>query len=336
MLTTNYHFVCAKLRGMRRKMFERASLARLCECRRLEDVARETLPEHAAGDPLTLERYLTEAHVARLFSLAPLLGGRSRDLFLWLMRHYQLENLKVILRCWANREPRAALARYTVRTPPTLGLPVDRLMEASDLAAFAAAVPVPSFRLTLERLSQAHQNTEDLYAFQAALDRDYFAELLRLADSLARRQRLPTLPLVRFHAAIYDLLVLARGRLNYSLSFEDLVRPLVEVGEMLRKRQRRQIAAADGLDEVLDALPRQLRIAPPAESTLENLERALWTRLYRLANLTFYTSLFDLGAVVAFYYLKRIELANLVRLLQMVRRGVPPDEIRAAMIPPLA
>jgi len=332
----NYDFLCARLRGVRASLYERDRLSRLCDCTSLEQLLRQLYPGRQIGDHIALERALTESHVSQLARVAKHLAGAERKLFAWLLCHYQLEALKVIFRCWANHEPMDVLTRYLPELPRKLALPVELLMQANSLGGFAAAVPVPVLRRALQRLQGQDQRPEDLYPVQATLDHAYYAELRTILRRVPERHRLPAQRMVRLDVAIYDILVLARGRLNYSLSFDELVAPVVAAGELLAGSRARRLGQAGDLAQLLDALPRALRRAGAAAQDVQNLEHALWTRLYDVANHSFYTRLFDLGTVAAFYYIKRVELANLIRVVESVRAGLPPDRIRTQLIPSLA
>jgi vacuolar-type H+-ATPase subunit C/Vma6 len=72
----------------------------------------------------------------------------------------------------------------------------------------------------------------------------------------------------------------------------------------------------------------------PELRTIADLERVLWERALQRANTQFYQSVGDLGAAVAFYAIKRVELANLFRVIEGVRYGMEPDAIRQGLIRP--
>ena len=58
----------------------------------------------------------------------------------------------------------------------------------------------------------------------------------------------------------------------------------------------------------------------------------LWDRLLVVANRQFYRSTEDCGGVQAFFVLKRVEFANLVRVIEGVRYGLGPEGIRKGLI----
>ncbi len=62
----------------------------------------------------------------------------------------------------------------------------------------------------------------------------------------------------------------------------------------------------------------------------------MWRSLYLKANRWYYRSVLDFGAVAAFYYIKRIELANLIQISEHVRYGERGDAIRSKLIGPEA
>ena len=68
---------------------------------------------------------------------------------------------------------------------------------------------------------------------------------------------------------------------------------------------------------------------------LNQFEAVLWNYLYRFANRQFYASAFDISVIGGFYVVKKIEMMNLIRIIEARRYGMPREQIRALFIPPL-
>ena len=58
-----------------------------------------------------------------------------------------------------------------------------------------------------------------------------------------------------------------------------------------------------------------------------------WKRFLRLANRAFRRSHMDLGAVVGYAGIRRVEVANLISLSEAIRTGMAAEVIRARLIP---
>ena len=107
---SNLDFIVAKVRGMRGQIHEGPRLLPLCDIPNIRDLAATLAPGQPIGNTIGLQRYLTEQHIASLHGLLNVLDGWEAGLFLAMLRRYQAENLKVILRCWAAKTDEALLA----------------------------------------------------------------------------------------------------------------------------------------------------------------------------------------------------------------------------------
>jgi vacuolar-type H+-ATPase subunit C/Vma6 len=126
-----------------------------------------------------------------------------------------------------------------------------------------------------------------------------------------------------------------RARFNYDAAFDDIA-PLASIRGGVQPDSLRSIASADDLAGAVAALPGAFKGADLAGvDAIDDLDRRLEALLYTRANAAFYGSGVTLGVAVAFYYLKRIELANLIRLAEGYRYELAPAEMRRRLVPPL-
>jgi len=316
---------------MRRSLFEDERLRHVCDLRTLQEVLRHLYPSRETEDHISLERALTEDHISQLVSLSKHLSGSALECYTWFLRYYQLQNLKLVFNCWKNREERSVLVRYLPNVPEMLALPVSKLMAASDIRAFAEMLPVSEFGRAIERAVGSGESDEGIsFRVQAELDRAYFIGLRDVVGRIGTAQRRNVRRLTRLQRAIHDTVLLARVKCGYSPAVEDVLRPLMAPERIARDQMRE---AADGVSALI---PRSLRLpAEFGEREILKLERALRERMHRAANRVFYSAEVGLGIVLAFSYIKRTELANIIRLIELVRAGASGRVIRDSMIPAL-
>jgi hypothetical protein len=84
---------------------------------------------------------------------------------------------------------------------------------------------------------------------------------------------------------------------------------------------------------VLDALPSEQASEALATVDPAALEALAWKRFLRLANRAFRRSHMDLGAVVGYAGIRRVEVANLISLSEAIRTGMAAEVVRARLIP---
>jgi len=327
----NLDFIVAKVRGMRGMLYEGDRLLRLCDLAGLEELAAELVPGETVGDAASLGQHLTARHVSGLHAVLCHLDGWRREVFLCMLRRIQVENLKVLLRCWNSRAGEEAVQRHTVPVPPELDLPVATLLGASDMETLLGHVPVGALRDGAVTGLGDFEETGRLFTVEAGLDRAHYSELHRAADQARGPARAPVTELVGLELDITNALFVLRSVFAYGVRFNKL-RPFfapfgprvgMDVLDEMRRRPDQDAAAA--------VLPPSLTggaVGVDADAA----ETAMWAHLFRVAHRRYYTSVLDFGAVAAFGYLKRLELRNLIRISEHIRYGTPPETIRQDLI----
>jgi len=327
-LMANTEFIVAKVRGMRGKLYEGNRLSRLCDHPTVEDLATTLAPDQPIGDTIDLQRSLTTRHVADLCRILTHLDAQDAELFLVLLKHYQVENLKVLLRCWTAGADPATLARYTVDVPPPLALPTVTLMKSPDLETLVKAIPIPWLREGALLGLGEFEESGRLFFAEAGLDRAYFRELKHQAQHTRGPARQTVLELVDLEIDIYNVALVLRAVFNYSILFNKIRHFLAPLGARAGLPVLEEIRSAENLDAAVPLVPPGLLHADAPVSSGDQLETAMWRNLYRVANRRYYTAVLDFGAVVAFYYVKRVELSNLIRVSECIRYGEHGDAIR--------
>ena len=328
----NLDFIVAKARGMRGQIHEGPRLLALCELPNIRDLAAALAPGRPIGDTIGLQRHLTAEHVASLHTILNHLDGWEARLFLAMLRRYQAENLKVILRCWAAKSDESLLAAYTVDVPASLALPAQDLMKSPDLETLIGRVPVNMLREGAFLGLAEFEESGRMFFVEAGIDKACFAELGRAADEARGEARDAVLGLVNLELDIYNVMLVLRGLFNYSLNFNKLRLFLAPFGDHAGMNVLEDIRGAATLDAAALRVPAELLEPGGAPLTGDSVETAMWRRLYHAAHRQYYASVLDFGAVAAFHYIKRIELRNLIRISEHIRYGERGAAIRDNLI----
>jgi len=328
-------FVNAKAHACRSMLYEKDRLAALAACRDLLELSRQLYPGEAifdrSTDPATdLQRRFVADHVAALARLSRALSGRHRDFYDWMLRRYQIENFKVHLR--ARAEDAAAPPSALVSLPSFLALPEEACRAASDVPALLQALPDPVLRAGAETALDHYRDKRKAFFIETALDQAYFNELEQRGRRLPRADGQALLPLIRHEIDAYNVLGVIRLRLYHQVEFSDL-KGFLPTGGSLRQSDLRRIADGADFQAMVAVVPDTLRRDGEALAGVGDLEAALWTGLYYRANRAFYGPMVDLGPAVAFAYLKRAELANLIRISEALRLGMERRDILSRLIP---
>lgn len=320
-------------------MAEAERLDQLARIRSLPELARALYPEARLATALDLERRLVEEQVRELALLAPKIGGASGRLLEWLLVRFQMENLKVLARGLARGMSLAEIQPHLVPLPHDLALASEALASAGSIEAFAALVPDAVLKDGVLAAADLYKANPRPFFIESGLDQAYLGELLSRARAVPLADRADVVALVRQEVDTFHLTLVARGRFTYGLKAEELVRFHVRGAAITRERFLRMASAEDLGAAAVVAGPAVMGwaagrgAAPPPSLDAVALEAMAWNRYWRLANRTFRHSHMGLGAVVAYTAIRRVELANLIRLSEGIRAGLPADVIRRRLTP---
>jgi vacuolar-type H+-ATPase subunit C/Vma6 len=224
-----------------------------------------------------------------------------------------------------------------VPLPEDLSLDTEVLCRAGTLEAFTAVMTRGPFKQGLLVVADLYKKRPKPFFVEAGLDHGYLVELLRLARGLRGGDRDEVLAIACQEVDTFHLALAARGRFHYDLKPEMLV-PLHVPGSRIAVDRFRRMVAAERLADLVPTLVGTAIDALPPGTGADNadaslLEHLAWNRYYRLANRTFRRSHMGMGAVAAYAAIRRVELANLIRLTEGIRAGFDPKAIRRRLIP---
>ena len=326
---TSEDFIVAKVRGMRSKLFEGNRLVALADSKSLPELFRRVRSGDTFEGHLAFERDLLSDQIRDLDRISRYLSGRVFHLVQWLLVHYELENLKVVLRAYVSKKTIAEAEAVMAPVPTWLALPTSRLFDAPDLRRFAAQVPVEEFREAMLQAIEADK-APDSAALETALDAAYCRRLLQLSDGMDEWIR----KLVAFDVDLRNLSFILRSKFNYNLPLSE-IRPFIVTSSLyLTPDLVERLYAAHDLGQAVNALPRDFL---PQEKrrgilSLQQLDKALLLQQYRLAARCFLESIVAVPAVIAYCYIRRIEFANLVRVTESVRHSLPRADVESRLL----
>jgi len=328
-IATSLDYLAANVHARRSRMAEGDRLRSLLRLRTIPDLSRVLYP---AGEPAVtaadLQRRLVRDQARELAQLAGSVGGAGGAVLAWLGTRLHVENLKVLARGFAGRLRPEAVRPHLVAVggPPPDPEP---FVSAGDVGAFLAHLPEGPLRDGAARGADLYRTRPRSFALEAGLDAGYLRELVARAAAAPDREHV--LRPVRQEVHVFQMMLAARGRFVFGLKAEDLEPFAVQPAALARL-----LAASDMEALARVALGNAIDRMPPGEAAAvdpADLEALAWDRYARVANWTFRRSHMGLGAVVAYTALRRVELANLIRLSEGIRLGVGPEALRDRLIP---
>ena len=330
---TDLDFLAANVHGRRSRLAEADRLDELCRVRSLPELAQRVLPGEQVLSVEDLQRRLVLAQVHEMAFIAARLDGASGHLLDWLCARFQMENIKVLARGFSRGLALDELRLHLVPLGGGLAFEEEVLGAADSIEAFAAAVLSPPLREGIERAIPLYRERPRPFFVEAGLDHGYLVELLARARRVPAADQRDVLQIARQEADTFHLALVVRGKFHYGLDLETLMTFHVS-GSRISQNLFQAMVRAEHLSEVASMADGVAIDASPGELTdAATLEILAWNRYLRVANWVFRRSHMGLGAVVAFEAVRRVELANLIRLSEGIRAGLSPDDIRRRLIP---
>ncbi len=321
-------FLNALLRGRRSRLYEGERLGDLVG-RSVEVIAARLAPQAHIADDLDLERALLSACVADFAGLLRHLGGGRCRLFLALLQRYPVENLKVLLRHWTVRESGRSPQGYLIDLPPILEMRSDALVNSTALAQFIANIPIRCVRDAADSaLEFTHGRKTAL--LEMAFDRGYWLGVREAAQEIPGRMMETALePVVRESDALRVLATLRAARV-YNLPWETLQRLLAPAMGDVSDAALRSLYEAPDAARASEVAARICGRAPTAEEAADvgRLEDMAWRNLADRANRQYYARCAGFPTLISYYYLRRNEFRDLLKVIHMTRYGRDEDEVR--------
>ncbi len=325
-------FANAVLHGRRSRMYEGARLDDACRLRTVPELSIKLGIDGEANSFSGLQRLMLEQAIAELNNLRCHLTSGSLRLYEWALARFQLEQLKVVIRGFISRSPAGLIRKHLIDLPDELTLNTDRLLSMKSLGQYADFLPSNGLGDIARSVLSA--NHAQLFLLETALDHEYFREML------ARASRIPPVDLSGFKAMIlqevdiFHLLLVVRGKFIYGFDADKLL-PLHVPGSNISKNLFvKMLSDPEPAFSVKRVVKRAVDGVPQNQTTsVSMLEELGWNRYYRLSCQSFRKSILGPGMIFSYAGLRRIEVANLITVIEGARLGVPSDKIRSRLLP---
>ena len=332
-IMTDFDFICAKIRGMRSKLYEHERLRRLTGKENLQQLFEEVSPQMSFKNHLQFEQNLVAGHIRVLDEILKFTRGANFAFFEWLLRRYQVENIKVVLRCWISRENMQAVASHIVPMPEIYALPLQEMFACNDILTFLSLIPERRLAEGARKGIFYFSEKEKGFFIEAGLDCAYYTTLAEYLSLLGRTHRAGCENLISGEITLYNLMFVLRSKLHYDLPWETIRDFIIRRASALSFETLYSIYTPGNLSDMVSSVPKSvLRETDFHPRDVLDVEKRLWADMYRKANRQFYHSLFDMGSLIAFYYIKRIELLNLIKITEALRYGLGAADTEKTLI----
>lgn len=326
---TRHAFLNARISGLRRRLLDPAGFRAVLAGNGQDDAALRMAglgDDAAGGDPVAGARALVGLLVREVSILAQPLTGPARAFIVFWGRQVELEALKGLIRAAAageREEPAADPGSFS-------GLPYDELRRADDVADLLRRLERTPYADMARAARRRFEQQGSLSAIEAAIDRRYFAGLVKRAQQLDRRDRGAVQGLLGPLVDRTNLVWLLRYRLTYAMGVGEAYYLLVPDGGRLSAPLLRTLAQRSSLDEVIADLPEALRRPLDGAASIAAVEQVLNAGIERTAWRILSRETFSLARAFAYLVLRQIQIGRLQAILRGRALGVNPAMIGLA------
>jgi V/A-type H+-transporting ATPase subunit C len=332
-----YSFAQAKTRAMKGKLLNADDWYYLLRMQRLEDIFRylrgtdygealaafSEVPPDARGVSLVLYGLLFKDY-AKLLKAVPADGSQ---LLRNLLRRYEAENLKTILRgIWQGRPPgEIRLLLYNLGRLSIL--PIDKLLLLRDITDAVGLLRPGIFYAPLLHAMPQFKAQGSIFPLEIALDTAVFESIPASVNILKGTDRRGVEALAGKMIDWVNLCWLVRFRHFYGLSPEETINYILPGGRNLNLRNLGSLARTTDLSTFLAALPVPYRQSLSAAEKWTDIRYIFEKWFIHQLYTVFYEDPFQIRLQVSYLFLREIEVMSLGSLISAAGVGESPERL---------
>ncbi|MBN1916371.1 MAG: V-type ATPase subunit [Verrucomicrobia bacterium] len=254
-----------------------------------------------------------------------------------MMSRHEVDKLKVLLRLWHTKDPRAEHLAYPgVICRP---LPAESIRHARSVDELIGLLDGTPYARPLQTAAAAFAAHGNLFYLESALDVDYYSRLWSAIARLGFGDRERARTLVGLEIDIENICWMLRLQHYYKMPLGEMLALLIPNGARVSEPFVRRAAGGGDLKHVVGAalgeLVSDFPDVTPIETevaTLEMMEDVLWHYYLGAVRKGLHGYPFTITTVMGYLKLAEIERRNLVCVLNGKRYGLTPAEIERNLI----
>ncbi|MCL4506885.1 MAG: V-type ATPase subunit [Chloroflexi bacterium] len=281
--------------------------------------------------------YQIKSRLADAFTtVVQLVPAQTRPLLTQLYRHFEVANLKAVLRgimtgaSWDQ-------VRYVLFPLGSLTvLPAQAMVEAGNVTGAVELLRGTPYYETLSHAMPRFITEQSLFPLEVALDLNYWRQLWTSISRLGSQDRAQALRVVGALLDMNNVMWAIRYRVYHNLSEEEVINYTLPFGYRVRDEDIRAIAAGADIPRIItriypglsgvDVLLHELR------SGLPQLELQLQRHVAEQCRSAFTGYPFHIGVPLAFVVLHELEIQDLTVLIEAKSAQMPAEEFKAQLL----
>ncbi len=273
---------------------------------------------------------MTSALLHDLAVLVRAVTGPERDFLVYWARRFELRNLKTLIRGKMAKLSSEALRGELVDMGPFATLPVDQLLETSDVAELLRRLERTPHADVARQAREIHDERHELFAIDAAVDKRYYTELWERAARIDPRHAPLFHELLGTRTDRVNLVWMLRYRFEYELPPIQTYYLLVPFGLRLNARALQTLTQLASFADVIRNLPEPLRSDLKKAANAFDVTLVMEENTRRVARAGLRTR-FSFTPAFAYLLLRERDLRRVRAVLEGRRLSIPPPAIRESL-----
>jgi V/A-type H+-transporting ATPase subunit C len=341
-----YAALQARVRAMYSTLFTPQSWAELCEAADF-GILKESI-KHTAYGPYLMsveDNLLTPRRAVfqvrqrmadTYFIVIRLAPTNTRPLLTQLYRHFEIDNLKAVLRGIVTGASWDQVLYVLFPLGPMTVLPAQRMMEAGNMEAAVELLRGTPYYDTLSHSMQRYTAEQSLFPLEVALDLNYWRTLWRDINQLPNQDRTQALRIVGSLVDMNNLMWAIRYRVYHHLSEEEIINYTLPLGHRVRDDNIRAIAAGADIAQVVTRLYPQLTgvdaLLQQPQRGLPELELQLQRHVAEQCQTAFAGYPFHVGIPLGYLILTEWEIQDLTVLIEAKSAHMPVERFGSHLL----
>ena len=341
---TTYAYLNARLRAKLGKLFSAEQYERLKEAADIEaacEFLRGTEYAEIFKDAGTVQdlRRMEAALVDRLIfshrEVAAHAKGKIRKFIEALLRKFEVENLKVLLRVWKANEESELIYRKGI----CYDIPFQAILEAASIEEVIVLLEETPYRKPLVAAREKYKKTDSLFHLENALDRELYEATWRAIEALSAPDRKIASRLIGIEIDILNINSILRLKRYYKMGLAEIASLMIPNGLQISEEFVKEVyqgrdqtsLMSELLTGVYKDVPQLVRTEDETK-TFHLLEAMLKEILVRQVRRALGGFPFTIGVAIAYLRLKKMEVSNIITILNAKALRIPREELESSVV----
>jgi V/A-type H+/Na+-transporting ATPase subunit C len=255
-----------------------------------------------------------------------------------LLTKYELENLKHALRIWHKKDEEAK-SEAVFQNNIIHFVPYEEILAAADIESVIVLLEKTPYKKPFLTMIDLYKKNDAVFYLEIGLDIDYYQRLRKVIKHFSNRDQAILNRIIGIEIDIKNINWISRFKHYYDLPLMDVLRYQIPHGFEVKGDFVRQAYSASDMGSLVSGLLTRfyeripmLNLTKETVSNMYMLEMVLWQFFVDHLRGLLQGYPFSIGAVLSYFYLKKIETDNIITIINGKYLAIDRDRIRDSLV----